>query len=81
MPFDEHIFPEDVFLSSMVTDQAIPQPQQEIESNATLPASSSQVAQNDVPGTSSTTCTPVTPENVRPYLKAVLGKEKLTEKV
>ena len=36
VPFDEHIFPEDVFLSSMVTDQAIPQPQQEIVKQCNL---------------------------------------------
>ena len=80
VPFDEHIFPEDVFLSSMVTDQAIPQ--QQVENNANLPAPIIDLAvtANDVPGTSGTTGTIVTPENVRPYPKAVPCAEKVTRK-
>ena len=80
VPFDEHIFPEDVILLSMVTDQAIPQ--QQVENNANLPAPiiDSAVTANDVPGTSGTTGTIVTPGNVRPYSKAVPRTRKSNRK-
>ena len=78
--FNEHIFPEDVFLSSMVTDQAISR--QQVENNTNLPAPiiDSTVTANDVPGTSGTTGTIITPENVRPYPKAVPRARKSNRK-
>ena len=76
VPFDEHIFPEDVFLSSMVTDQAISRQQVENNANLLAPIIDSAVTANDVPGTSGTTGTIITPENVRPYPKTVPHQKK-----
>ena len=60
----------------MVTDQAI------LRQQANLPASiiDSAVTANDVPGTSGTTGTIVTPENVFPYPKAVPRARKSNRK-
>ena len=64
----------------MVTDQAILR--QQVENNANLPAPiiDSAVTENDVPGTSGTTGTIVTLENVFPYPKAVLRARKSNRK-
>ena len=64
----------------MVTDQAILR--QQVENNANLPAPiiDSAVTANDVPGTSGTTGTIVTPENVFPYPKAVPRARKSNRK-
>ena len=64
----------------MVTDQAIPQ--QQVENNTNLPAPiiDSAVTVNDLPGTSGTTETIVTPENVHLYPKAVPRARKSNRK-
>ena len=80
VPLDENIFPKDVFLSSMVTDQR--NSSLEDENRATSPAPNNDLAVsiNDVPGTSGTTGTIVTPEDVRPYPKAVRRKRNSNRK-
>ena len=65
--FDDHIFSDDMLLSSLVSDQAVPQKEVDEPTDANLPAPIPHDT-DDVAGTSGTD---VTPETVRPYPKVV----------
>ena len=66
-PFDDHIFSADMFLPSLVSDQAVPQQEVDEPTNVNLSAPITH-DMDDVAGTSGTD---VIPETVRPYPKVV----------
>ena len=75
-PFDDHIFSDDMFLPSLVSDQAVPQQEVDEPTDANLPAPITHDT-DDVAGTSGTD---VTPETVRPYPKVVPRAKNVNRK-
>ena len=75
-PFDDHIFSDDMFLPSLVSDQAVPQQEVDEPNDANLPAPITHDT-DDVAGTSGTD---VTPETVRPYPKVVPREKYINRK-